>query len=118
MTDEEGQPLGELVQEYVRLKGTRGCPPERANSIGQDLGRALRSRIDVLGIDGERLLDVAQSEVLQNLEELEKQAALEDSGMLEQASRSRLNTETTWRSERKPAFASGPRNQASRRRIR
>src|SRR5215207_7665447 len=58
MMDESGQAVGELVQEYVRLKWKRAGPPVRARTIGQHLGPALRSRIDVLGTDGEQLLEV------------------------------------------------------------
>ena len=88
MADESGQAMGELVQEYVRLKWKRAGPPVRARTIGQHLGPALRSRIDVLGTDGEQLLEVAPALVMQELENLERKAALEDNGMLEHASRS------------------------------
>src|SRR5215208_3207053 len=102
MTDESGQAVGELVQEYVRLKWKRAGPPVRARTIGQHLGQALRSRIDVLGTDGEQLLEVRPSAVMQKIEELEQQAALEDRGVLEQASRARLSAQpTTLRSSKR-----------------
>jgi hypothetical protein len=50
MMEESGQAMGELVQEYVQLKWKRAGPPVRARTIGQHLGPALRSRIDVLGV--------------------------------------------------------------------
>src|SRR5215203_4399707 len=68
MMDESGQAVGELVQEYVRLKWKRAGPPVRARTIGQHLGPALRSRIDVLGTDGEQLLEVRPSAVMQRIE--------------------------------------------------
>src|SRR4051812_29932009 len=108
MMDESGQAVGELVQEYVRLKWKRAGPPVRARTIGQHLGPALRSRIDVLGTDGEQLLEVRPSAVMQKIEELEQQAALEDRGVLEQASRARLSAQPTLRSSKK-TFASGHR---------
>src|SRR4051794_23582498 len=110
MMDESGQAVGELVQEYVRLKWKRAGPPVRASTIGQHLGPALRSRIDVLGTDGEQLLEVAPSAVMKKIEELEQQAVLDDRGVLEQASRARFSTQPTLRSSKK-AFVL--RNRAS-----
>src|SRR5829696_1078225 len=106
MTDESGQAVGELVQE-VRLKWKRAGPPVRARTIGQHLGPALRSRIDVLGTDGEQLLEVRPSAVMQRIEELEQQAALEDRGVLEQASRARLSAQPTTLRSSKRTFVSG-----------
>src|SRR5215217_4941473 len=109
MMDESGQAVGELVQEYVRLKWKRAGPPVRARTIGQHLGPALRSRIDVLGTDGEQLLEVRPSAVMQKIEELEQQAALEDRGVLEQASRARLSAQPTTLRSSKRTFVFGHR---------
>jgi hypothetical protein len=70
-----------------------------AKMIGQHLGLSLLSRIDVLGIDCAQLLKVAPASVMQKLEELEQQAALEDSGMLEQASPRRGPDREIWKAE-------------------
>lgn len=109
MMDESGQAVGELVQEYVRLKWKRAGPPVRVRTIGQHLGPALRCRIDVLGTDGEQLLEVRPSAVMQKIEELEQQAALEDRGVLEQASRARLSAQPTTLRSSKRTFVSGHR---------
>src|SRR5215204_31636 len=92
MMDESGQAVGELVQEYVRREQD---PRVRARTIGQHLGLALRSRIDVLGTDGEQLLEVRPSAVMQRIEELEQQAALEDRGVRGRASGAGLSAQAT-----------------------
>jgi hypothetical protein len=88
MTDKILQPTGELIQEYVRSKWQRVGPLQTSHMREQELGPALRSRIDVLGTDSMQLLSVAPGAVMDKLDELEQQAALEDSGMLEKATRS------------------------------
>jgi hypothetical protein len=70
-----------------------------AKMFGQHLGLSLLSRIDVLGIDCAKLLKVAPASVMQKLAELEQQAALEDSGMLEQASPRRGPDREIWEAE-------------------
>jgi DNA polymerase/3'-5' exonuclease PolX len=87
MTFKSGHETSELVQEYLRCKWKRAGSSGMVHQLGQQLGPALRSRIDVLGTDGEKLLDVAPALVMHKLEELEQQAAVEDSGMLERATR-------------------------------
>jgi hypothetical protein len=82
LTSERSEQKGELVQEYVRTKWSRAGSADRAEAIGQRLGSALRSRIDALGTDGEKLLEVVPASIIQKLEELERQAAIEDQGML------------------------------------
>ena len=109
MADESRQAMGELVQEYIRVKWKRAGPPVRARTIGQHLGPALRSRIDVLGTDGEHLLEVRPSAVMQKIEELEQQAALEDRGVLERALRARLSAQPTTVRSSKRKFVSGHR---------
>ena len=88
MTDKSVQITGNVVQEYVRFKWERTASPKRVQEIAQELDPDLRSRIDVLGIDSMQLLNVEPDSVMHMLQELERQAALEDSGMLEKASRS------------------------------
>ena len=88
MTLEGGEATGELVQKYIRLRWGRASSREVAEAVGQQLDPALRSRIDVLGTDAEELLNVAANSVIQKLQRLEEQAALEDRGIIEQANRS------------------------------
>jgi hypothetical protein len=82
LTSERSEQKGELVQEYVRTKWSMAGSADKAEAIGHRLGSALRSRIDALGTDGEKLLQVVPASIIQKLEELERQAAIEDQGML------------------------------------
>ncbi len=88
MTLESEGATGELVQKYIRLRWSRASSREMAQAAGQQLDPALRSRIDALGTDAEELLNVAPDSVIQKLQGLEEQAALEDRGVIEQANRS------------------------------
>jgi hypothetical protein len=83
MTHKSVQTTGEFVQEYVRCKWERAVSPERVQETGNELDPALRSRIDVLGLDSMQLLNIAPALVMPKLEELEHHAALEDSGMFQ-----------------------------------
>ena len=96
LTSERREQKGELIQEYVRTKWSRAGSADRAEALGQRLGSALRSRIDALGTDGEKLLEVVPASIIQKLEELERQAALEDQGMLKRASERYPSAEPTW----------------------
>jgi hypothetical protein len=98
MTLDSGEATGELVQKYIRLRWNRASSREVAQAVGQQLEPALRSRIDVLGTDAEELLNVAADSVIQKLQILEEQAALEDRGIIEQANRSSGGS----KSQRKP----------------
>ena len=110
MTHKSAQTTGELVQEYVRSKAERASSPERVQEVGQDLGRALRFRIDVLGVDSMQLLNIAPASVLHKLEELEEQADLEDRNMLARATRPADDTAVTKLGEQ--SWAPRPRKRA------
>lgn len=88
-----GDKIHRVILEYVRSKWERTASPKRVQEIAQELGPDLRSRIDVLGIDSMQLLNVEFGSVMHKLHELEQQAATEDSGMLEKATRSADETE-------------------------
>ena len=120
MTFKSGHETSELVQEYLRFKWKRAGSSEMVHQLGQQLAPALRSRIDVLGSDGEKLLDVAPASVMHKLEELEQQAAVEDSGMLEQATRASDRAEAAGELGRQPYSQPGKRTsqRASRRPVR
>jgi hypothetical protein len=96
ITSERTKQKGELVQAYVRIKWRRGGSADGAEEIGQRLGLALRSRIDALGTDGDQLLEVLPTSIMQKLEELERQAALEDQGMSKLASERSPSPEQAW----------------------
>ena len=120
MTFKSGRGTSELVQEYLRFKWKRAGSSGMVHQLGQQLAPALRSRIDVLGTDGEKLLDVAPASVMHKLEELEQQAALEDSGMVERATRKRDRAEAAGESGGQPYSRPGKRTsqRASRRLVR
>jgi hypothetical protein len=100
ITSERTKQKGELVHAYVRIKWRRReC--RRAEEIGQRLGSALRSRIDALGTDGDQLLEVLPTSIMQKLDELERQAALEDQGMSKLASERSVQTPRFSRSSKR-----------------
>lgn len=83
-----GEQLGSLIQDYVKARwGEPGG--ERAAAPGALLDEALRERVDILGMDGVRLLHVAAVDVLAELERLEGEAAREDARVAVAAARVR-----------------------------
>jgi len=88
---------GRLVQKYVRAKSGRGDLKSAADEIGRSLDPVLRSRVDFLGVDDERLLEVEAEAVMATIEELERNALLEDAGVIERAVRTLLNEQQTAR---------------------
>ena len=83
-----GEQLGSLIQDYVKDRwGEPGG--ERAAAPGTLLDEALRERVDILGMDGVRLLHVAAVEVLAELERLEREAARDDARVAVAAARAR-----------------------------
>lgn len=78
MSTESDANVGELVQAHIRAKWGDGARrPDNAR-----LTPALRERVDALGFDCERLLDVAADEVLDRLSALEREATQEDARAL------------------------------------
>jgi hypothetical protein len=118
MTDETESPTGKVIQEYVRAKRAILGTDAKADDIGDRLDRTLRSRIDVLGSDGEQLLAVASDLVVQRLEELERQAVLEDQGMLEKAERPAPRTWTRRKQNPSPGVRTRAPQFGSRRQVR
>ena len=83
-----GEQLGSLIQDYVKARwGEPGG--ERAAAPGALLDEELRERVDILGMDGVRLLRVSAMDVLAELERLEREAAREDARVAVAAARVR-----------------------------
>jgi hypothetical protein len=74
---------GLMIQDYVRARLRRGGVTLSADELGRKLDPDLRERIDLLGIDDEKLLGVKPEEVMARLERLERDALREDSGVSE-----------------------------------
>jgi hypothetical protein len=74
---------GLMIQDYIRAKSRRGGIAESAEELGRKLESALRERIDLLGVDDEKLLVVKPEDVLGRIAELERDALREDSGVSE-----------------------------------
>ncbi len=74
---------GLIIQDYVRAKCGRGGVTLSADELGRKLDPGLRERIDLLGIDDEKLLAVKPEDVMSRLEHLERDALREDSGVSE-----------------------------------
>ena len=72
---------GLVIQDYIRAKWGRAGAALSADELGRALDPALRKRIDLLGVDDEKLLGVRPEEVLRRIEELEREALHEDSGV-------------------------------------
>lgn len=72
--------IGALMQDYLRARWGRTPDKEAAEELGARLERTLRNRLDMLGADAERLLDIEPARVMAELEALEREAALEDAG--------------------------------------
>jgi hypothetical protein len=74
---------GLMIQDYVRAKWGRAGITLSAEELGRQLDPALRKRIDLLGVDDEKLLAVKPEDVFRRMEELEHDALREDSGVSE-----------------------------------
>jgi hypothetical protein len=90
MSELGSEELGALVQAYTRAKWGSEGDPSGADRLGARLDRQLRDRVDVLGVDGERLLTVRPADVLATLEALEREAFREDAGAEAAAIRLRI----------------------------
>jgi hypothetical protein len=73
--------FGPMIQDYVRAKWGRGDMTVTADELGRKLDPALRERVDLLGVDDEKLLGVRPEEVIRRIESLEREALREDSGV-------------------------------------
>ena len=74
---------GLMIQDYIRAKWGRAGIVLSAEELGRKLDPALRERIDLLGVDDEKLLGVKPEDVFNRIEELERDALREDSGVSE-----------------------------------
>lgn len=78
MPEREAKRLGAMIQAYLRAHWSDDPDEAAMARSGEGLEPRLRDRIDILGLDGERLLDVGAEAVLVELEKLEQAAARED----------------------------------------
>ena len=74
-----GKDFGPIIQDYVRAKWGRGDKASTADELGRKLDPALRERVDLLGVDDEKLLAVQPRDVISRIEALERDALREDS---------------------------------------
>lgn len=80
MSDRDTKELGRLLQEYARARWGSNPDGREAERLSIRLDRTFRDRIEMLGMDVERLLGVDPDQVLPELQALEREAALEDAG--------------------------------------
>lgn len=83
----DGNTLGDLIHAYARARWSGDANEQAADDLGLRLGRDLRDRIDVLGMDAERLLTAMPADALIRLEALEKEAMLEDASASSRAAK-------------------------------
>ena len=72
-----------MIQDYIRAKWGRPGSALTAEELGRKLDPELRKRIDLLGVDDEKLLGISPEKVFSRIEELEREALREDSGVSE-----------------------------------
>jgi len=72
-----------MIQDYIRAKWGRPGTALTAEELGRKLDPELRKRIDLLGVDDEKLLGISPEKVFNRIEELEREALREDSGVSE-----------------------------------
>jgi len=117
------QEIGAIVQAYARAKWRGEHDPTKSAAIGAQLDPELRNRVDMLGFDAEKLLDLDPGEVLARIEALEREALLEDRRVAPIAASVRAREERKlgdngkppdgqWRGQRAPG---GKRTQSVRR---
>ena len=97
VNDKESKPmkedLGALVQAYARAIWGDSVDKAEADRLGTLLGPNLRDRIDVLGFDCERLVKVAETDVMRRLDALENEANREDANVRARAASVRSTEE-------------------------
>jgi hypothetical protein len=71
--------IGQLVHAYAQAKWGKNPDKDEAVRIGAQLGREIKDRLDVLGADGECLLNAGPEGVMAKLRALESEALREDS---------------------------------------
>lgn len=72
---------GAVIQAYIRARMEGLATDTVRDEAAETLPGSLLERIDALGVDQERLLDVPPGNVTAMLEALEREAELEDAGI-------------------------------------
>lgn len=89
MPEPEIEQLGAVIQAYARARWGDEPDESLVAELEANLDPDLCDRIDVLGLDGKRLLDVGAEAALAELEKLERAAAQEDARVVGAADRIR-----------------------------
>ena len=89
MPEPEIERLGAMIQAYVRARWGDAPDMPSVAELEASLEPGLSDRIDILGLDGKRLLDVGAEATLAELEKLERAAAREDARVMGAADRIR-----------------------------
>lgn len=79
-TSANDRKLGSAIQAYVRARWDKSASRADAQAPVCQIDRKLQARIDALGFDAERLLDVPTEDTMSALETLEHEALMEDAG--------------------------------------
>lgn len=108
------QQIGSVVQAYVKAKFGDSPDEALASCLGAYLDPQLKERVDILGFEGEKLLDVDTPEVLATLAQLEDQAAREDAHVRKVAVQVRANEAKGSAKTRVPTNVRGFRQGAPR----
>jgi len=78
MPERDVAQLGALIQAYLRSRWGDEHEASEVGRMAAAIEPELKDRVDILGLDGEALLEVQAEAVLAKLEALERAAALED----------------------------------------
>lgn len=70
--------IGQLVHAYAQARWGKMPDQDEVRRIGAQLSREIKDRLDVLGADGERLLEAGPADVMEKLQALESEARRED----------------------------------------
>jgi hypothetical protein len=93
MVDQSDQMLGPFIQDYARMRWYECADSAKIDRAAACLGRDLCDRIDVLGLDIERLLSVEPEHALAALQAIEQEALAEDTGFATPAAKVRSQVE-------------------------
>jgi hypothetical protein len=78
---ENREDTGALIHAYVRAKWLDKGNESQILQLSRQLGREVLQRINALGFDAEKLLEVPADEALSRLQTLENEALHEDAGV-------------------------------------
>jgi hypothetical protein len=93
MVDQSDEILGPLIQDYARMRWDECANSATTDRVAPRLGRDLCERIDVLGLDIERLLSVEPEHALAELHVIEQEALAEETGFATPAANVRSQVE-------------------------